>query len=140
MRRGWASAGALSVLVSCSSSPTVPSVEPVREFVLQVGDAVEVSGTGLRVRFERVTSDSRCPADALCITAGDAVVAVTVARAGRPSEAFSLRTDRGNRAEIGDWGLSLTKLDPYPYSGRPIPAGDYKATFRVDPVAQPARP
>ena len=141
MRRLWASAGALLALGSCASSPTVPSVEPVREFVLAAGDGATVSGTGLTVRFERVTSDSRCPADVVCIVAGNAVVAVTVVREGRPSQALSLRTDAAqSRAEVGDWALSLTKVEPYPYSDRTIAPGDYKATFRVDPLAEPARP
>jgi hypothetical protein len=139
MRRFWAGAG-LSILAACASGPTVPSVDPVREFALAVGDSVEVSGTGLRLRFDRVLSDSRCPAGVLCITAGDATVAVTVTRQGRPNEAVSLRTRaEESRAVVGDWALSLTKLDPYPFSDRPISPGDYKATFRVDPLAEPAR-
>jgi hypothetical protein len=141
MRRLWASVGALSVLVSCASGPTVPSVEPVREFVLAAGDGAMVSGTGLTVRFERVTNDSRCPADVVCIVAGNAVVAVTVAREGRPAEALSLRTEAAqSRAELGDWALSLTKVEPYPSTDRTIAPGDYQATFRVDPLAEPARP
>jgi hypothetical protein len=124
------------MLVACASSPTVPSVEPVREFALAAGDAVLVSGTGLRVRFERVVSDSRCPADVLCIVAGEAVVAVTVTREGRPSESVSLRTPAAeSRAVLGDWTLSLTKVEPHPFSDRTIAPGDYRATFRVDPLA-----
>jgi hypothetical protein len=126
-------------LSGCGSSPTVPSVPPVQEFVLEVGDSAAVSGTGLRVRFDRVLSDSRCPADAMCITAGEGVVAVTIGWDGRPVENVSLRTDgAGNRVVVGDWALSLTKLDPYPFASRPAPLDDYKASFRVDPLAQPA--
>jgi hypothetical protein len=141
MRRGWVGAGLMSVLVSCSSSPTAPSVEPLREFVLEVGHAAQVSGTGLRVQFERVLSDSRCPADAFCIQAGDAEVAVTVTRGGHSMETLSLRTDGAeSRAALGDWVLSLTKLDPYPQSGRSILPDDYKASFRVDSRAVPVGP
>lgn len=139
MRRAWTSVGAFVVLASCSSSPTVPSVEPVSEFVLAVGDAAQVSTTGLRVQFERVVGDSRCPSDAICIWAGDAELAVTVTRPGHGKEVLSLRTvGTESRAVIGDWALSLTRLEPYPQGSKPIPPGDYKATFRVDPLAQPA--
>ena len=141
MPRGWVGVGVMSVLVACSSSPTAPSVEPLREFVLQVGHAAEVSGTGLVVQFDRVLSDSRCPADAICIQAGDAEVAVIVTRGGRARETLSLRTDGAlSRAELGDWILTLTNLGPYPLSSRPTPPGDYKASFRVDPRAVPAGP
>ena len=140
MRRFFAAASASCLLVSCSSSPTRPSVEPVSEFVLAPGETASVSGTGLTIGFERVVNDSRCPADAICITAGEAEVALSVRRVGRPAEALSLRTaESRNRAEIGDWVLSLTRLAPYPFSDHAIPAGDYRATLRVDPVAQPAR-
>jgi len=140
MRRFWASAGALSVLVSCASSPTVPSGDPVAEFELAAGESAAVSGTGLTVRFDRVVSDSRCPANALCITAGDAEIAVSVRRAGRPATGLSLRTlEGGNRVALGDWLLSFTQLSPYPFTDSPIAPGEYRATFRVDPVAQPAR-
>jgi hypothetical protein len=113
----------------------------VAEFVLAPGESATVSGAGLTVGFERVLNDSRCPADALCVTAGDAEIALSVRRRGRPADALFLRTaESRNRAEIGDWALSLTRLDPYPFSsGQPIAPGDYRATFRVDPVAQAAR-
>ena len=139
MRRGWSIALVGVWLAGCASSPTVPSVPAVQEFVLEVGESAAVSGTGLLVRFDRVLSDSRCPADAICITAGEGVVAVTIGRDGRPVENVSLRTDgTGSRAVVGDWALSLTKLDPYPLARRPTPLGDYKAFFRVDPLASPA--
>jgi len=137
MRRAWSIAAAGLWLAGCGGGPTVPSVPQVQEFVLEVGESAVVSGTGLSVRFERVLSDSRCPADAICITAGEAVVAVSVGRNGHPVEDLSLRTDgTGSRAVVGAWTLSLTKLDPYPFASRPAAPGDYKASFRVDPLAQ----
>ena len=140
MRRLFLALSVSCLLVSCSESPTGPTVEPVSEFVLAPGETATVSGSGLTVRFERVTNDSRCPADAICITAGEAEVALSLRRAGRPADALSLRTAEGrNRAEVGDWALTLTRLTPYPFTDRAIPPGDYRATLRVDPVAQPAR-
>jgi hypothetical protein len=141
MPRSVACIGGLFLLASCAKTPTLPSVEPVQEFALAAGESATVSGTGLRVEFERVVSDSRCPADALCITAGEAVLAVAVARNGRPAAPISLRTEgAGRRAVIGDWALSLTRLEPYPAGGRVILAGEYKAIFRVDPLAEPTGP
>jgi hypothetical protein len=126
---------------ACSPGVTGPVVEPVTEFVLAPGEAASVTSAGLTVRFERVTSDSRCPADALCVTAGEAEVAVWVRRDGRPADVLALRTvPNGSRAEVGDWVVSLVRLDPYPFSSQgPIAPGDYRATFKVDPAAPPAR-
>jgi hypothetical protein len=128
------------LLVSCSSSPSGPTVEPLSEFVLAPGESASLSSAGLTVRFDRVVNDSRCPANALCITGGEAEVALTVGRAGRPGDSLALRTaETRNRAEVGDWVLSLIQLAPYPFSSDPIAAGDYRATLRLDPVASPAR-
>jgi hypothetical protein len=141
MRGAWAVIGALGMVASCAPSPTVASYETAEEFSLAVGESAAVSGTGLLVRFERVVSDSRCPSDAICITSGEAVLTVAVARDGRPAAPVSLRTERSaDRATVGDWALSLTRLEPYPSSGRVILAGDYVATFRVDPLSLPAGP
>jgi hypothetical protein len=141
MRRFFLALSIPCLAASCSSGPTSPTVEPVSEFVLAPGESASVSGTGLTVRFEAVVNDSRCPAGVLCITAGDAEIALTVRRAGHSADALALRTADGrNRAEVGEWTLSLTGLAPYPFTNHPIAPGEYRATLRVDPIAQPARP
>lgn len=139
MRRFFLALSIPCFAASCSASPTGPTVGPMSEFVLAPGESASVSGTGLTVRFEGVMNDSRCPAGVLCITAGEAEIALTVRGAGRPADTLALRTAEGrNRAEVGEWTLSLTGLAPYPFSNRPIAPGEYRATLRVDPSAQPA--
>ena len=85
-----------------------------------------VEGTGFAVRFDAVANDSRCPADAVCVTLGDAEAVFTVTTGGRPSVPLTLHTapGEGQRASVGSLRLTLTHLDPYPYSDRPVSAGD----------------
>jgi hypothetical protein len=33
---------------------------------------------------------------------------------------------------VGDWTLTLSRLDPYPCASRPVAASDYRATLRLD--------
>jgi len=132
---GRAAGALIAVLLSaaCHESPTGPSAPVGREFLLRVGDTAAVEGAGLGVRFDGVTSDSRCPSNAICVTLGDAVAVFTVTGGGE-RETVVLHTEPGDgqREQLGAWTLRLVRLDPYPYAGSPISASDYRATLRVN--------
>ena len=49
-----------------------PPAKPLN--TLAPGQAATVEGSPVRVLFLRVSGDSRCPADALCVLGGDAIV------------------------------------------------------------------
>jgi hypothetical protein len=127
---------ALLAVAACADNPAGTSVPTGREFQLRVGESVAVEGTDLGVRFERVASDSRCPANAICVTLGDAAVVFSVTRGGSPASSLTLHTEplEDRRATVGDWTLTLTRLDPYPYAGRTIAPSEYQAMLRVDPA------
>ena len=124
------------LLAGCADSPAGPSVPAGREFQVRPGESVVLEGTDLALRFDRVASDSRCPADVLCVTQGDAVAVVSVTREGRPATGLLLHTEpgEGQRVTIDEWILTLSSLDPYPHLSRPIAPSDYRATLRVDPA------
>jgi hypothetical protein len=84
----------------------------------------------VQVRFDRVVSDSRCPTDVYCVQAGDAVVKITVTGDGG-TQTDELHTGAGGPHSTARSGLtiSLEDLSPQPLSSRPIPPGDYRATF-----------
>jgi hypothetical protein len=100
------------------------------EFTLAPGGAMRINDTPLTVRFNEVTSDSRCPADALCIQAGSAAVQIT-AESNGSTRSYDLQT--GNMKPVQDEGLTiaLVHLLPYPYSSRKIPPEEYRATLKV---------
>ena len=57
----------LAVTACSEKSPSAPS--PVsREVVLAPGQTASVTEAGITLRFDGVSGDSRCPADAICIT------------------------------------------------------------------------
>jgi hypothetical protein len=128
---------ALLALPACAENPAGSSVPKGSEFQLRAGETATVEGTPLAVRFDLVANDSRCPADAICVTLGDASVVLSVSDSGRPPASLTLRTapGEGRRAAVGAWVLTLTRLDPYPYASRPIEPSDYQAWLRVDPAA-----
>ena len=129
-------AGALLAGAACSS-PTSPEGPFRAEVTLQPGQVTAVASTPLRVGFERVASDSRCPADALCIQSGDALVVFRVSVDGRAAADISLRTRGGTTGEnltaaVAGYELSIAGLHPYPLSSSPIAPGDYRVTLVVE--------
>ena len=130
---------ACSVLLLCllfvtacdERSPVGPTVALSQRFPLAPGESAWVHGTALRVQFLRVSGDSRCPADALCIQGGDAIVHV---RATESTAAdYELHTGGPPHAVVTPSGfrIQLEELQPYPFSSRPIQPGDYRATLIV---------
>ena len=122
----------LLAVTACDESPTGPTVSLDARFTLAPGETASVSGRGVRLRFEGVTGDSRCPADALCITGGDAIVKV-VASGDGGSLSLDLHTGDSSRASVtyGSVRVTLVELSPYPFSSRTIAPGDYRATLVV---------
>ena len=124
----------LVLLVSgCSGSPTEPDrVAANQPFDLRVGQTAVMSD-GLRVRFDQVRSDSRCPMDALCVRAGEAIIAVTLSVPGTPSAARDLQTVAAqSQTSYSRFTITLSQLQPYPRSDRQTRPDDYIATFVVN--------
>ena len=125
---------ALLLLASCATSPTDPrTVRLDGEFTLAPGQTAQVEGTGLRVTFESVTTDSRCPVDVTCVWEGDAVVVVSLrpAPAGPAQHDLHTAGRYPSEAQEGDYRVRLVDLAPAPREGRSPGPGDYRATFVV---------
>ncbi len=118
-------------MVACTGSPAQPDrVTKDKPFELRAGEAA-LTADDIRIRFDTVRSDSRCPSGAQCIWAGEAVVAVTLSR-GETSAGREL-TIPGERSSTTFETVTVTfqGLQPYPGTGRNTQPGDYVATFVV---------
>ena len=112
-------------------TPTGPAVPLNQQFTLAPGETASVQDTSLRLQFLRVSGDSRCPADAVCIQGGDALVLIRVSDG--ESADYELHTGDQSRAAVTHRGLRITlvQVQPYPFSSRTIGAEEYRATFTV---------
>ena len=127
--KGLALAGCLSLAACGPTSPTAGPFE--RQLVLSPGQAMPVPEAAVSVRFVAVTGDSRCPADAMCIQGGDAIVRVEVEPSRGTRASYDLHTGDMRPARHGDITLEIVELAPYPFSSRPTQPGDYRLTLRV---------
>lgn len=131
--RAYLVAFCLLAATACSGkSPTAPG--PLSErLTLARGETVLAPGAGFRLHFVDVTGDSRCPADALCVWGGDAVVHMRALDVSGGETSYELHTGDSARAAVvhGDVRIELTGLQPYPFSSRTIEPGEYRATLAL---------
>jgi hypothetical protein len=123
---------------SSNGTPTSPTVNPSPSplsttATLAPGQRVSLDGTSFAVQFTGVTADSRCPADALCITAGEATAVFEATMSARGGVRLELSTLEARRTtDVGEYRVELRGLDPYPFGSLPrIQPGDYRATIHI---------
>ena len=113
------------------SSPTSPDAVLGKPFELKTGATSELPD-GSQLTFSRVVSDSRCPIDAICISAGDAEISVQLRAPQGQVETRALHTQpSGSQISYGSYTIALTELTPYPQASRPTPVTEHIATFLV---------
>jgi hypothetical protein len=103
---------------------------------LQAGESAELTGAGLRVGFERVVSDSRCPKGVQCIRAGEAVVRLWLQRGAGPRQSVDMQLPpvQGVGGAVPD-DVQLLRLEPAPVGERPIVASAYTLTLQLHSIA-----
>ena len=124
----------LFILTSALAPPAAPARDAAldSEFDIRVGQRVTIEGERLRVTFDRVAEDSRCPEGVQCVWAGNARVVLRLSKARRRASTMSLNTGVDpKQARYRGYEVKLVKLDPYPKEGRRLRRRDYVATLVV---------
>ena len=137
-RSRW-SAAAVAALVAiaagCASVETTVVADPGVAFSLALGKTAAVHGNSARITFDKVTDDSRCPVDVVCIWAGDAKIQLTVARTGAPAETRVVSvTAPNNEVVSGDLRIRFVALAPAPRQSEPGASRAYVAQLVVTPA------
>jgi len=129
---------AIGPTIRCSAPPSTSSIPTPKpgevELALKVGQSQRVNDTELTLTLVEIAGDSRCPSDVVCVWAGEATVVVRAALGGETSTfklVLGACAEGGAKAKVGEYQVSLVKLDPYPVSAKPILPTDYIATVRV---------
>ena len=120
-------------IVACSGGPTQPDrVRTGQPFELGVGQTA-MTTDDVRIRFDTVRSDSRCPMDVQCVRAGEAVIAITLSLPGEAAVGRELETvPARSQTRFSRFTITLSQLQPYPRSSQQIQPSEYVATFVVD--------
>lgn len=110
------------------------AVEPGRPFEVHVGDEVTIADRSLRMTFEQVVEDSRCPVDVTCIWAGDAVIRVRVDAGPNRTSILQVHTNPPNDDDlrVGEYRVRLVSLSPRPIGAEGPGPGNTVATLVIE--------
>lgn len=132
------SVGILFALLAlgCNSSPTGPSSTVNggdTTIIVQFGHSTQIN-TDLRVAFDQIVEDSRCPASVVCVWQGNGAIRLNIT-SGRGEQAVTLNTaGRANfprEALVAGYMFALEELLPQRQTSDPIPEQQYRARIRV---------
>ena len=100
---------------------------------VKVGQTVAIPDTRLKVTFQSVAEDSRCPEDVTCVWAGNAKV-VLVVRGGGGPRATTINLNTGlnpKHLSYKGYDIKLVELNPHRKSNVKLDKGDYTVTLQV---------
>lgn len=126
-----------ALLAACSSGGSGPtgsgSPSPSGETLsIPVGASRAVPGTVVTITFVKVTEDSRCALDVVCVWAGNGRVALRLSTPVAAREVALNTTEGPRETQFEGLRIALQALDPYPVHASPTDPDDYVATFEVE--------
>lgn len=131
----------MALIAGCSggSQPATRQIDLNENVVVQLQETVEIRNEATTVRLESVAEDSRCPANAECVQAGQLRIAIKVAgyrgTYAQESKLPILPTELPAPAASG---YQVTLIDaPLPGESRTSPLPSWPVTIRVSKVASP---
>ena len=104
------------------------------QFSLNFEKTATVSPVNITVKFLKVTEDSRCPSDVVCIWAGQVSALVNVNNNGKDIGDIKLTLGANKDdavKDIGGYYLKLLEVKPYPISTKKIEPSEYVVTLVV---------
>lgn len=90
--------------------------------------------TGMKIRLDDITEDSRCPVGATCVWEGNARAAMTVTNASGTQSKFTLDTSSicgSSYTDAFGWRIALHKVVPDARQGDPIRKKEYEVQLDV---------
>jgi hypothetical protein len=107
-----------------------------RPFNLAVNQTAYIESADLAVKFVKVTEDSRCPSDVVCVWEGRVSILVDLMQvsSGSGIGQFTLSLGGGqvSTGSFGNYSIRLLDVQPYPVSTVEISPSDYVTTLVID--------
>ncbi|MCI0652979.1 MAG: hypothetical protein L0Y39_00665 [Methylococcaceae bacterium] len=104
-----------------------------KEFSLGIGQIARFGKARLVIQFKAVLEDSRCPANVVCVWAGNAKVEFEILDADGQNKTVILNTEEEPKATtLKGHKLTLILLNPPRIDGVSISPGDYSLMLRIE--------
>jgi hypothetical protein len=119
--------------VGAPSAERANAVTPGQEFELGPGQSALVGPEPMKVTFETMTADSRCPPEVQCVWEGDAVPRISAATGTQAPKTYELHTNTGFATQVdhGAYRIRLTAVAPGTRAGVTIDPSAYVITLLV---------
>ena len=120
---------------SCSKSGD-KFKEGIIELKLSDCESGSISGDDLKLCFERVVTDSRCPANAVCVWQGAATATFSFTKNGDihrfDLSTITMQPNYTKDTVIAGYKIEFINLSPYPGTiAEPIPDSQRKAELKI---------
>lgn len=103
-----------------------------QQVVLRDGQEKNIIGSKYSVKFVSVLEDSRCPAKAVCVWAGNAKIKIQISKNGGSSEEFELNTNlKPQTIEYKGYQIKIVSLSPRPGENVKAMAAKHSAIFEI---------
>ncbi len=138
MRTRMLTPALLLAALACDAGEPTRAIHPDRFPVpgsheMAIGDSAQLEGTPYTLEMLSLETDSRCPAEADCIWAGEVKVRAALHAdpgLGIPDMELTLGTTSATVA--GGVSLQITSVAPVAHAGVAIPASAYRLTITAD--------
>jgi len=121
----------LVTMVGCAQSESRTEVRLNQTFVMKMGQAVEVAGENLNIKFKDITEDSRCPKGVVCVWAGQVSALIQIS-AGDGQEELILTEPGSSPNTIAYRQYTIShQITPYPEAGKAINKADYRLQLTI---------
>lgn len=112
---------AIGPAIRCAAPDATPPTQQAAvgvPFALRLEETLTIGTDGLKLRFDRVLEESRCPVNVTCIWAGRTRIQLTVTKDGEGLGLVELTLGAGSEDEssktMGGYRIEILALDPYP--------------------------
>ncbi|MGI0491277.1 hypothetical protein ACN4EG_05660 [Alkalinema pantanalense CENA528] len=102
------------------------------ELLLKPGQEVVLSQSPIKLTFDSVLTDSRCPIEVNCYWAGNAEVKLKLQRKRKITTAILNTVEREQVVKYRGYTIRLSKLSPDRHSGKVISPNDYEVTLKIN--------
>jgi len=119
--------------VGAPSAARANAVTTDQEFELSPGQSALIGSEPLKVTFEALTADSRCPPEVQCIWEGDAAAKISAALGSQTPASYDLHTNTSYATQVvhGPYQVRLVAVAPPPKAGVTIDPAAYVITLLV---------
>ena len=119
-------------LIAMLSITVFAAAKTTENVTVKAGQQKSAKRSKLKIKFESVVEDSRCPIGTNCIWAGNAKIKITVTSSQLGAKSFEINTTMGPQGDQYDgWAIKLDSLTPSPTVNGKIDPKKYIAKFTV---------